>query len=139
MIRINPDPHTGGYVYVPTRAVTAFFPADGQPRGAAEALSEAGFADDQIDVFTGDDGAKLMDLDGRRHGLWVRFMRSLEEIFAEDADVFRRAEQTLRTGGSVVAVFSGGKADKKRRAAEILKAHGGREVIYWGRLATEYL
>jgi len=139
MLRINPDPHTGGYEYIPTRAVTACFPPDQVADGALKALDEAGFDRERIDVFTGDEGARRLDPEGRHHGWWVRFRKTLEETFADDADVFHRADQTLRSGGTVVEVFTNGDKDKKARAAEILRAAGGRDVIYWGRLLTEYL
>jgi hypothetical protein len=139
MIRVNPDPHTGGFVYVPSRAVTACFPA-GQPVDAAlKALGDAGFDRERIDVFTGEEGARRLDPEGRHHGWWVRFRKTLEETFADDADVSHRADETLLTGGTVVEVFTHGDQQKKVRAAEILKAAGGRDVIYWGRLLTEYM
>ncbi|HVK07278.1 MAG TPA: hypothetical protein VM597_00740 [Gemmataceae bacterium] len=139
MLRINPDPHTGGYVYVPTRAVTARFPAGSPADDALKALDAAGFGRERVDVFTGEDGARKLDAEGRHHGWWVRFRKTLEETFADDADVFHRADQTLRTGGTVVEVFTHGDKGLRARAAEILKTAGGQDVIYWGPLMTEYM
>jgi hypothetical protein len=126
-------------MYVPTRAVTANFPAGRSVEDTLRALAEAGFDRERIDVFTGEQGARQLDPDGHCHGWWVRFRRSLEEMFADDADVFHRADQTLRSGGTVLEVFTRGDKAKKARAAEILKAAGGQDVIYWGPLLTEYM
>jgi hypothetical protein len=138
MIRINPDPHKGGYAYIPSRAVTAFFPAGHDIKGALLDLNKAGFADERIEVFTGPQGEAQLDVEGKRHGLWVRFMRALEDTFADEAETFERAEWYLRHGGRVVAAFTHGDKELKQRAVEILAAHGGKDVEYWGRWVREF-
>ena len=65
--------------------------------------------------------------------------RSLEEMFADDADVFHQADHALRSEGTVVEVFTRGDKAKKARAAEILEVAGGQDVIYWGPALTEYM
>jgi len=105
MIRLNPDPQTGGYAYMPIRSVTSRFPAGRDVQAALQALTRAGFRDDQIDIFTGEIGADQLDSNGRLHGVWVRFVRSLQDILMDDAKLFHRADETMRTGRSVVAVF----------------------------------
>jgi hypothetical protein len=139
MIRLNPDPRTGGYAYMPIRSVTSRFPAGGQVQGALQALTQAGFRDDQIDVFSGKIGADQLDTEGRLHGVWVRFVRALEDLFTDEAQLFHRADETMRAGGSVVAVFTAGREEERRRAADILKAHGGLDTVYWGGWVTEHM
>lgn len=138
MIRINPDPHAGGYVFAPIHAVTAFFPPGEDVRPVLNELSAAGFPDDVIQAFTGTEGLEKLDPEARHHGWWVRFMRAIEDTFFEDDQEFRRAEQILKAGGSVVAVFTFKDREKKKRAAEILAAHHGRDVMYWGPILREY-
>ena len=139
MIRLNPDTQTGGYAYMPIRSVTSRFPAGSDVQGALRALTCAGFRDDQIDVFTGEIGADQLDNEGRLHGVWVRFVRGLQDMVTDEAPLFHRAEDTLRSGGSVVAVFTAGREDERRRAAESLKSCGGIDTVYWGGLVTEYM
>lgn len=139
MIRLNPDPQTGGYAYMPIRSVTSRFPAGRDVQAALQALTRAGFRDDQIDIFTGEIGADQLDSKGRLHGVWVRFVRSLQDVFTEEAKLFHRADETMRAGGSVVAVFTAGREEERRRASEILKANGGIDTVYWGGLVTEYM
>ena len=95
MIRINPDPHSGGYAYVPARAVTAFFLAGQSPQPALRALIDANFTEDRIEVFSGPKGAEQLDAEGRHHGLWVRFMRLSEENATDDYDMFIKADDIL--------------------------------------------
>jgi hypothetical protein len=139
MIRTNPDPHAHGYKYQPTRAVTAFFPAGRAAAGALRDLTNAGFDRDRIDVFTGSEGADRLDPEGKHHGPWVRFRRAVSGMFDEGKEVLREAEETLRSGGTVVEVFTDGMVPTRERAATILKAAGGTEVMYWGRLMAEYM
>jgi hypothetical protein len=139
MSRINPDPHQGGYTFLPIKRVTAFFPPGQEIRKVLDALSEAGFAREQIEVFVGDEGASKLDLSGEEHGIVVQIMRGLERIFADEAEVVQRADQLLRSGGTLVAVFTEGDDAKKNRAAEILKAFNGQGVRYWGNWTIEQL
>jgi hypothetical protein len=102
-------------------------------------LTGAGFRDDQIDVFTEGAGVDQLDPRGQSHGIWVRFGRILEDMLADAAQLFRRADETMRAGGSVLAVFTPGREEVRHRAAEILKSHGGTDTVYWGGWVTEQL
>jgi hypothetical protein len=124
-------------MYGPTLAVTAFFPAGRAVHGSLTALASAGFDPNRIDVYSGAEGARRIDSAAKSHGQRVQLRRALEELFGGDPDVFDRADQTLQSGGTVVEVFTRGNLAKKMQAAEILKATGGQDVIYWGPLLTE--
>jgi hypothetical protein len=139
MIRLNPDPTTGGYAYMPIRSVTSRFSAGADVQGTLRALTQAGFRDDQIDIFTGASGADQLDTKGRLHGVWVRFVRALEDMFTDEAQLFHRADETMRSGGSVVSVFTAGQKQERQRASEILKSHGGLDTVYWGGWVTEHM
>ena len=56
MSRVNPDPHDEGYVYQPTQAITARFPAGVDDQAVERALIDAGFRPDQLMVFEGKEG-----------------------------------------------------------------------------------
>jgi hypothetical protein len=43
MSQVNPDPHDEGYVYQPTRAVTARFPTGVDGQAVERAVTDAGF------------------------------------------------------------------------------------------------
>jgi hypothetical protein len=139
MSEINPDPHAAGYVYEPTHAVTAFYPPGVDPQAVQRELGDAGFGPVRVQVFQGEAGPAQLDLRGDRHGGWAHFRRAVERVFADEVVVLDRAEEVLRLGGAVVAVFTGGDAARKARAAEVLKSHGGQEVRYWGEWVIERL
>ena len=139
MVLQNIDPHTEGYVFDPTRSVTAFFSPGVDLTEVVTELREAGFTGGVVNVFSGDKGASKLDLSGANHGPWIHLMRQIEAIFADQVDLYKEADSLLRAGGSVVVVATG--ADEKRKAAATLamKAHGGREIFYWGVLTTDQL
>lgn len=139
MTRINPDPHESGYVYQPTKAVTALFSASQGVQAMLDELSKAGFSGAKVDVFWGEQGADRLDLAGEKHGAWVRFRRGLESVFADEPEVYQRAEQVLRSGGTIVAVLTDGGAVEKEAAVGVLKVHHGEEVTYWGNVVIEHL
>ena len=128
MSRVNPDPHDEGYVYQPTQAVTARFPAGVDDQAVERALIDAGFRPDQLMVFEGKEGAVQLDLQGVRHGGWVEFRRGLERLFTDETAIFDRTEEVLLSGGVMVAAFTGGDAALKRpggRGAEVARRAGG--------------
>ncbi|MBX7104249.1 MAG: hypothetical protein K1X57_09210 [Gemmataceae bacterium] len=137
MIRLNSDPHSGGFVYVPTGAVTGFFPVGVSNQPAIDALTAAGFDKDRIEVLSGPQGADILDVEGNQHGMVVRFKRSLQEVFASEYGLISKADAVLRSGGNVVAVFSHGDEHMRRKAAQVLVANGGQDVTYWGRWVLE--
>src|SRR3954465_9547575 len=158
MSQVNPDPHDEGYVYQPTQAVTARFPAGVDDQAVERALIDAGFPPDQLMVFEGKEGAVQLDLQGVRHGGWVEFRRGVERLFTDETAIFDRTEEGLMSGGVMVgaftggggtpkkrsggvmgAAFAGGDATLKGRAVEVLKAHGGQEVVYWGEWTIQRL
>lgn len=139
MYQVNLDPHRGGYVYQPTGTVTAFFSSSQPPQEALRELSDAGFTQERVHVFTGLPGASRPDLSGEDPDAWVTFRRGLEQVFAEETEVYQRAERVLRSGGWVVAAFTDGDDSKKEHAARIFNAHHGQEILYWGRWTVDRL
>jgi hypothetical protein len=137
MIKLNRDPHTGGYVYFPLNGVTGFFVPGVEVLPVVKELNDAGFAQDRIEVFKGPQGAEELDIEGKNHGLLVRFMRGLEELFSDEISVFHRANKVLQSGGSVVAVYPHGHETEWRKVGEILKRHGATDVTHWGKWIIE--
>jgi hypothetical protein len=108
MSEVNPDPHQAGYVYQPTNAVTAFFPPGSDPQAAVRELSDAGFTQERVNVFTGEQGASQLDVSGVKHGAWVQFRRALEQVFADEADVYTSARQGSSMPIMAKRFFTGG-------------------------------
>src|SRR6187200_2064803 len=133
MVRVNPDSHARKYAAVPKGAVTAFFAPGQDHEVALRALEDAGFGEDRIDVFAGEQGAETLDMEGRHHGGWIRFVRSLEDMFTDDAYLYHRTDELLRSGSTMIAVFTHGDRRERKLAVEILRDNGGTEPVYWGK------
>jgi hypothetical protein len=138
MSQVNLDPHRAGYVFEPTEMVTALFARGTDVEALRMACAGSGFAPDKVQVFQGETGADALDLKGERHGGRVQFRRNLERLLESyDTWVFDQAEKALWSGGVVVAVTTGRDEVQKARAVEIMKAHGGKGVRYWGPKSME--
>jgi hypothetical protein len=139
MSQVNPDPHAEGYVFSPVNRVTAFFDSNDQLGPALQSLRDAGFTDQEIDVFVGEEGAQKLDLSGQHHGLAVRLWRQVEAVFSDQTELHQLADQTLRAGGIIIGVFTGGNEEKKEQATQILKANQARQIHFWGHLTVDRL
>ncbi len=136
---VNPDPHAQGYRFTPTHRVTAIFESCDPVGGALQSLHESGFTAEEIEVFVGKAGAEKLDLSGEHHGVMVQALRVLETFVADETELHRQVDQALRRGCSAINVFTSSDDEKKRRAAEILKACNASEVCYWGQWDNERL
>jgi hypothetical protein len=136
----NPDPHNQGYVFVPANRILSLFMAASAVREVLRELHELGFGDADIEVFSGDAGAQVLDLSGQAHGIMPRLIRNLEALLVpEDGDTFRRADQAMRDGAFTVAVRMDGREALKPRVGELFRAHGGTLIRYWKRWVVESL
>jgi diadenosine tetraphosphate (Ap4A) HIT family hydrolase len=138
MARINPDPYAGGHLFPLLNRVTALLDSEAEVMAAVPALEEAGVATDDIDLFTGEQGARCLDLSGREHSRTLRLLRTLEAAVGDEAETNGRIDEALRRGATLVCVKAHkGKGDEKARALRVLRALHGREIHYWGPWAFE--
>jgi len=140
MTAVNPDPHRQGYVFVPANRILSLFSAAPQVRTVLRELRDLGFGDADIEVFSGESGADMLDLSGQEHGVVPRFMRNLEALLVpEDGDTFRHADVAMRGGAFTVAVRMDGRETLKPRVGEILRANDGTLIRYWKHWVVESL
>jgi len=140
MTVVNPDPHSQGYVFVPANRILSLFPAAPEVRTVLRELHELGFDAADIEVFSGEPGAKMLDLSGEEHGAMPRLIRNLEALLVpEDGDTFRRADVAMRGGAFTVAVRMDGRETPKPQVGEILRSHGGTLIRYWKHWVVESL
>lgn len=111
------------------------------PAAAASALAELradGFAVRDLDVLRGEEGANRVDGTGEVSG-WLGRLRCAFDFTLMDQLVdFAAYERALRDGRAVVMVHVHSDAPKQA-AHDVLKAHGGHFINYYGRFATEEL
>ena len=126
------------FIAYPDRAVVAVIDEPSAAAAAARDLQETGFEAAAITVLEGPEGADRIDGMGRAHGIGSRIRRLLAFTVMDQLPDFVLYERALRDGRSVLIVRAPADADK-RRAYEILRAHGGHFANYYGRFATEEL
>ena len=115
------------------------------------ALEEGGVATDDIDIFTGEQGARCLDLSGREHGRAVRLLRTLEAAVGDESETNHRIDEALREGATLLCVKVHKRAllrrdaegvlhialferqsEEKARALRVLKSLHAHEIHYWG-------
>jgi hypothetical protein len=99
-------------------------------------IEALGVPRDRIESFAGDDGASAFDGSGVHHGVFGRLYRAIQFTLVDQAPDFTYYEAAARTGRVVLSVRS--KGDKQmRRAVDVMRAHGGHFINYFGSFATE--
>ena len=126
------------FIAYPERAVLAVIDEPSAAEAAVRELQEAGFDVGTTTILEGAEGAARIDGMGRAHGLGSRIRRLLAFTVMDQLPDFVLYERALRDGRRVVMVRAPREMDK-RRAHEILRAHGGHFTNYYGRFATEEL
>ena len=103
---------------------------------ASAAIADLGLGDDQIEVFAGDEGAAAFDGSGRSHGLFGRLYRAIQFTLVDQAPDFTYYEAAARQGRAVLSAKP--KGDTQMRAiVEVMRAHGGHFINWFGLFATE--
>ena len=133
-----PPPQPAQSIGYPSRKVLAVIDDDATADEAVAELRAAGVEADALTVLRGPADADRMDGMGSVQG-WRRRLRRLTEFTVMDQlPDFVLYEHALRDGRTVLAIDARTDSDK-RRAHEILRAHGGHFTNYYGRFATEEL
>ncbi len=128
MARINPDPYAGGHLFALVNRVTS----EDEVTATVRALEQDGVATDDIDIFTGEQGARRLDLFGREHGRAVRLLRTLEAVVGGEGETNHRIDEALHHGATLLCVKVHKKSDEKAHALRVLKALHAHEIHYWG-------
>jgi hypothetical protein len=156
MAHINCDPYEGGHLFALTNRVTCLFDTEEEVMAAVRALEEGGVATEDIDVFTGEQGAQCLDLSGRSHGRALRLLRTLEAAMSDVDETNQRIDAALRRGATLLCVklhkrplirqeedghfrvtLFERQNDEKARALRLVKAAHGHEIHYWGPWSVE--
>ncbi len=100
------------------------------------ALKDAGIADEAIEVFTGDDGARAFDGSGGRNGPGARLLRTIQFTLMDQMPDFAHYEAAARECRFVLSIKARG-ADQTKAAVAILKQHGGHFINRFALFQTE--
>jgi diadenosine tetraphosphate (Ap4A) HIT family hydrolase len=136
--RVNCDPYVGGHLFALVNRVTGLLDTQDEVSAAVRALEESGVETDDINIFTGEQGARCLDLSGREHGRAFWLLRTLESAVGHEGETNHRIDQALHQGASLLCVkIHKRKSDEKARAVRVLKALHAREIHYWGTWGSE--
>ena len=158
MARLNCDPYAGFHLFALTNRVTALLENEEAAQATVKALEADGVSTTDIDIFTGELGAKCLDLSGREHGRAIHLLRALEGTMGDERETNQRIDAALRQGATLVSVkipatlpavmhaiahpsslatFRQDKSDQKARALRVFKALHAHEIHYWGAWSFE--
>ena len=107
---------------------------------AIDALLQAGFAREDIDLLHGDAGAQRLDPEGSEHGFLAQFQRTLIRTAGQNEEykhLMRHAEDV--SAGRFVLMVLARQREQRTVAADILNAHGAEFVGFYGKWAWEGL
>jgi uncharacterized protein len=124
------------FISYPTNRVVGTIDDPQHTRTAIDALLQAGFARDEIDVLHGEGGLERLDPTGDQHGFRARFQRTLIRTVgpAEEYQHLKRHVEDVRAGRFVVMVLAK-QAAARARAAQILSGEGAEFIGFYGRWA----
>jgi hypothetical protein len=114
----------------PWKRIVAILQDEQHLNGALRELERVGVDIPHVNVLSGPAGARLLDKSGTGHGIRARLLRLLQGG-AYESDVARTHERALNNGQHVIYVPV---RDRKEgsRVADVLRAAGGRYLIYFG-------
>jgi len=134
----NPDVHRQGFVSAPVNRVVGVVDDPQEIPATLTSLREAGFADEDVHVFLGEQGERNLDLEGTHHGLRARITRTLQR-YGYEADVFHEAEDELRAGHVLIGVLTDGSEEQRSRATHALRSHHAHSLRFFGHTGVEDL
>ena len=103
-----------------------------------ETLNRSGFSPDDIGLLTGTVDAEKLDAPTGKKGFFAKILTSGIDMGDRDTEYLKQYRKALLEGHTIIGI--GAKNDETRdQVRQILKAHGARFVILFGRFATEVL
>jgi uncharacterized protein (TIGR02246 family) len=133
---MDTNPKERGFISYPTNRVVGTI-ADAEHADAAiQALVEAGFDRQAIDVLHGEEDLNRLDPTGAEHGVLERLQRALIRTGgpAEEYKHLMHHVEDVRAGRFVIMVLAP-ERDRRTIAADILDAHGAEFVGFYGKWA----
>jgi hypothetical protein len=127
------------FKFVPFNKVIGIIDDPADAEAAIRGLRAAGFAADEIDVLTGEAGARRFDVTSEGRETLVHTLLPTEKLrhYFDAPGIVSRIEEALQAGRYGVAVPPESRKGVSGRA--ILKSHGGHFINFYGRWAAESL
>lgn len=128
------------FIPYPTNRVVGTVPDAAGARAVVEALLQAGFDRQDIDIVHGEAGADRLDPTGAAHGWLAQFQRTLIRTAGpvEEYKHLKHHMEDVRAGRFVIMVLAK-ERQNRNVAADILNSHGAEFVGFYGRWAWQSL
>ena len=133
------DKDDSGFIRYPINKVVGIIDDMGDCQAALRDLQAAGFTGHQVQVLTGEKGAHRIDVKGDEHGPLAHIVRSTQKLLGDyEIEDATRYEQELLAGHFGIGVTARDDEDRDQ-ARQILKAHHGHFINFYGRWIVENL
>jgi hypothetical protein len=135
------------FIAYPTNRVVGTIADPTRARAAIEALLQAGFTPQDIDILSCEKDLHRLDPTGTEHRFLAQFQRTLFRTLADQYTHLRLGEEykhlqhyveDVRAGRCVIMVLAK-KRDKREAAADILGTHGAELIEFYGRWSWQSL
>jgi MoaF-like len=126
------------FIAYPTNRVVGTIVDPKHARAAIEALLQAGFARQDIDILHGEEDLHRPDPTGAEQTFFAQFQRTLMRTLGDEHKHLQHYVNDVRAGRCVIMALAK-KHDKRETAADILGAHGAESIEFYGRWAWKSL
>ncbi len=131
--------NTGRRWFYPIHRVICIIDELADAQSAVDALHESGFADDKIVVLVGPEGAKVLDLEGSKHGRFGQLIRAVQHFADEEFREIERHVREMEAGKIALAVLTDDSDAQVEQIHQIMKNNKGRNIMFFGTFSTREL
>ncbi len=122
----------------PTNQILAIFDRPAAAQAAVAALNAAGFTPADIGLLSGPGDAAKFDAASGQQGPFAQLLSGAAGLGDEEENHVGRYRQALLDGGATVSVKAKERSVRDQ-VQQILTAHGGHFINFYGRLTVEGL
>jgi predicted SnoaL-like aldol condensation-catalyzing enzyme len=128
------------FIPYPLNRVVGTIANAAEAQAAIEALLQAGFTPQDVEILHGDSGLDRLDPTGAEHGFLAQFQRTLIRSAGpvEEFKHLKHHTDDMRAGRFVIMVLAK-QREQRNAAADVLNSHGAEFVGFYGRWAWQSL
>ena len=125
----EPQVNVDHFYHHPVYNVVGLLTEKSQMPAISSELQSAGVDVAEVEILCGEQGARILDEDGRYHGLRARIVRTLQRM-GYDGTTLAIYDEALRKGDLLLHVPA--RPKDRSRIAVLLQRHGVHDVGYFG-------
>jgi hypothetical protein len=131
-----PQINVDTFRHKPVHEISALVPDERSTIAICEDLQKVGVDLTQVQLLRGEEGSRILDKRGTRHGYTARLLRVLQNLGIDEnaLDVY---DEGLRKGEALITIPCA--SESARDIAYLLQHRGGHAMIYWSKFSRELL